>query len=177
MRNLILDNLSNLRDQATFTPELLTAIFWEETQFRNILQIPAGPAVGFGQVQPGTIDDVNRAFKTNFSAAKILQDDSASVLITSFTLSLLFKRLKSKVQALHGYAGSSVRKENAPLPGRWMQCEAMLREIHADDYLTDGVYEHLAFPPNVETLIKSALKAAKFNSNPDDAFPDGTIPA
>jgi hypothetical protein len=33
MRNLILDNITGLRDATVFTPELLTAIFWEETGF------------------------------------------------------------------------------------------------------------------------------------------------
>jgi hypothetical protein len=35
MRNLILDNLARLPDIGVFTPELLTAIFWEETGFQG----------------------------------------------------------------------------------------------------------------------------------------------
>jgi hypothetical protein len=35
MRKLILDNLARLPDIGVFTPELLTAIFWEETGFQG----------------------------------------------------------------------------------------------------------------------------------------------
>jgi hypothetical protein len=83
MRNLILDNISWLREVTVFTPELLTAIFWEETGFQNIPQTGGGPAVGFGQVERATIKGVNRFFSTNFTPVQILADDNASVQITS----------------------------------------------------------------------------------------------
>ncbi|MBL8229074.1 MAG: hypothetical protein JNL98_11375 [Bryobacterales bacterium] len=35
-----------------FTPELMIAIFWEESLFNNIAQVDTGTAVGYGQVEP-----------------------------------------------------------------------------------------------------------------------------
>lgn len=35
-----------------FTPELIVAIFWEESLFNNIAQVDSGTAVGYGQVEP-----------------------------------------------------------------------------------------------------------------------------
>jgi len=105
MRNLILDNISLLRDVAVFTPELLTAIFREETNFQNIKQMGGGPAVGFGQVERDTIKMVNKAFNMNFTPDGILGDGNLSVQIASCTLSLLLRGTRSKMGALNGYAG------------------------------------------------------------------------
>jgi hypothetical protein len=104
MRNLILDNLARLPDIGVFTPELLTAIFWEETGFQNIRQAGGGPAVGFGQVEAATIKAVNRFFKTHFTPGQILANDNDSVLITSMTLSMLFAGTRGKMayQRLRG---------------------------------------------------------------------------
>jgi len=35
-----------------FTPELMAAIFWEESLFSNTAQVGSGTAVGYGQVEP-----------------------------------------------------------------------------------------------------------------------------
>jgi hypothetical protein len=110
MRNLILDNLPRLSDIGVSTPELLTAIFWEETGFQNIKQAGGGPAVGFGQVEGATIKAVNRFFKTQFTPAQILANDNDSVLITSMTLSMLLAGTHSKMASLNGYAGAFARR-------------------------------------------------------------------
>ncbi len=172
MRNLILDNISWLRDVTVFTPELLTAIFWEETGFQNIAQFGGGPAVGFGQVERPTIKAVNKAFSTKFTPEQILADDNASVQITSLTLSLFFKGTGSKMGALNGYAGSASNPANKPIPGRWVDCERQLLAVHASDRIEGSiaVYERLTYVTDAEA-IKKALKSAKPNSNPDLAFP------
>jgi hypothetical protein len=172
MRNLIIDNLPRLRDSGVFTPELLTAIFWEETGFQNVKQAGGGPAVGFGQVERGTIKAVNGFFKVHFTPEQILANDSDSVLITSMTLSMLMNRTHSKMAALNGYAGVFSRAENKPIPGRWIDCERKLQAVHASDRLPNGmVTERLTYVSSA-TAIKAALRTAKPNSNPDLAFPN-----
>jgi hypothetical protein len=160
MRNLILDNMPFLRDVTTFTPELLTAIFWEESGFQNIPQIGGGPAVGFGQVERPTIKMVNADFNTNFTPEKILADDGLSVQIASYTLSLLLKNTHNKRAALDGYAGASANPRNAPIPGRWLECERQLLAVHASDWSANhtAAFERLTY-------------AAKPNSDPNLAFP------
>jgi hypothetical protein len=172
MRNLILDNVAWLREVTVFTPELLTAIFWEETQFTNIPQLGGGPAVGFGQVERPTIKAVNGFFGTNFTPERILADDNASVQITSLTLSMLLRRTGSKMRALDGYAGSASNPANRPIPGRWVDCERQLLAVHASDRMegSTAVFERVTYVTDSEA-IKKALKAVKLNSNPDLAFP------
>jgi len=178
MRNLILDNIDSLPNSTIFTPELLTAIFWEETGFQNIPQFGGGPAVGFGQVERATIKAVNRFFQTNFTPELILADDNASVRITSLTLAQLFAGIGSKTGALRGYAGVFSNPANAPIPGRWLECERRLLIVHAADRVpgSAAVFERLTYVADADA-IKDALRAAKPNSNPDLAFPapDGTV--
>lgn len=108
-----------------FTRELLVGIFWEETMFTNRKQVH-GPAVGFGQVEPPTINAVNKFFKLNFSETLILIYDPASVQIASRVLEMYNKKGLSKMGSLHAYAGSSVRPANKVLPQQWTDCEAIL---------------------------------------------------
>jgi hypothetical protein len=171
MRNLILDNIPLLRDVAVFTPELLTAIFWEETTFENIGQIGAGSAVGFGQVERPSIKMVNDAFNTNFTPEKILADDNLSVQIASYALSLCLRYTRTKAGALNLYAGANANPANAPTPGHWLRCEGLLRAVHASDRIAGSVavYERLTYATN-STAIKAALKVAKPDSNPDLVF-------
>lgn len=42
----------NMIHPTGISPELIVAIFWEETFFNNIFQIGAGTAVGYGQTEP-----------------------------------------------------------------------------------------------------------------------------
>jgi hypothetical protein len=108
----------------------------------------------------------------SFTPAQILADDSASVLITSFTLSMLLTGTGSKMASLHGYAGSAARPENKPIPGQWLNCERQLQAVHASDRVpgSAAVFERLTYVTQAAE-IKRALKAAKPNSNPDLAFP------
>ena len=180
MRNLILDNIDSLPNSTIFTPELLTAIFWEETGFQNIAQFVGGPAVGFGQVERATIKAVNQFFKTNFTPELILADNNASVRITSLTLAQLLVGIGSKTGALRGYAGVFSNPANAPIPGRWLECERRLMVAHAADRVpgSAAIVERLTYATDAGP-IKEALRAAKPNSDPDLAFPitDGAVPA
>ena len=159
MWNLIVTNHQFL----TFSTELLTAIFWEETMFQNIPQL-GGPAVGFGQVEPGTIHQVNQEFGKKFTRQSILGSDDESVEVASLTLKMLFQRLRSIRASLNGYAGVSSRPQNAKLVQQWLRCENQLSS--------------LALPEPLQSLsdsqideIKAALKKASPGSNPDRAFP------
>jgi hypothetical protein len=176
MRNLILDNISLLRDTVVFTPELLTAIFWEESGFQNIAQFGGGPAVGFGQVERNTIQSVNKAFRTNFTPHSVLANDVQSVQVASYTLSLFLKGSRHKLAALNGYAGAAANPANAIIPSRWLDCERKLQAVHASDLVagSTAVYEQLTYVSSA-AAIKTALKAAKPDSNPDLAFPDGGL--
>lgn len=53
-----------------FTPELMIAIFWEESLFNNTAQVGSGTAVGYGQVEPAEFYRFN---------AKNLQSPSAAM--------------------------------------------------------------------------------------------------
>lgn len=174
MRNLILDNMSSLRDTAVFTPELLTSIFWEETEFQNIPQKDGGPAVGFGQVERPTIKAVNGFFKTHFTPEQILADDNVAVQITSYTLAKFFRGLSTKMGALNGYAGTFSNPANKPIPARWVECERRLLAVHAADRAQGGtITQRSTYAADAEA-IKVALKGVKPNSNPDVAFPSAS---
>jgi hypothetical protein len=49
--DMLLLTLKNHRQPSLFTPQIMTAIFWEESLFTNVAQIGGGRGVGFGQVE------------------------------------------------------------------------------------------------------------------------------
>jgi hypothetical protein len=181
MWSLIQDNHTKHTD--VLTPELLVAIFWEETFFANILQIPNGPAVGFGQVQPNdSFPRVLQDFGKTFTVQGILDDDDQSVEVASLTLASLFQRLhRSKEGAIHGYAGTfskdkdpnlsdeekaKFKTDRIHLVNGWLSCERQLRALSLgpDPDLDDD---------DLVAKIQVALKASRLAmpSDFDVAFP------
>jgi hypothetical protein len=183
-----------------FSPELLIAIFWEETGFRNIPQLgknSCGPAVGFGQVQGPTpengktISSISRA--CNFCKTKpwkpqeILCDDGKSIKIAGMALWQLFcasdPKLSieiRKLNALHGYAG-------------WFKKPDWFKKSLAEWKTERGAIiqnwlkceKHLqeickGEKPLTQDCLAAALRKAKdYKSAVDDScvFPNGQLPS
>ncbi len=165
-----------LRD--IFSPELLIAIFWEETGFRNVPQInekSCGPAVGFGQVQ-----DTHNGVSSIFQACKfcgispiwtpqeILCDDAKSVKIAGMLLWQIFcskERNRNRKSALLAYVGNNRQS----IVNGWVECEKRLQEIR------QGVR------PNTLSEFRAALSQAAPSSSyqPQEdtcVFPGGQVP-
>jgi hypothetical protein len=140
---------------AFFPPELQIAIFWEENKFQNTLQLDnagreVGPAIGFGQVQPDAIWQVNHKWQTTFNAdgSDVLQDDLQSVQLSSLLLAKLWEDQVAAVQkgkqandpammraaALWNYAGGSAKapasQKNGNTSRLWVICMQELQKLH-----------------------------------------------
>jgi hypothetical protein len=158
-----------------FPPELQIAIFWEETKFQNIRQVngqgqEVGPAVGFGQVEPNGIRQVNQKFQTTFNVdgSDVRRNELQSVQLSSLMLAKLWEDQVQAVAkgrqlsnigmmrhaALFNYAGAATRPQNALLPDKWLNCMRALQTLK------------LAAPPlqlnaGQVPAIKKALALAK----------------
>lgn len=108
------------------SPELLIGIFWEETMFQNRRQLQ-GPAIGFGQIEPQIIKQVNEWARKNYSPELILLNDFASVRISVDVLNMLSSRLGSARSVLDGYAGTFYRAVNGVKVTQWLECESILK--------------------------------------------------
>jgi len=115
--------------------ELLMAIFWEETKFQNIGQEPAGPAIGFGQVEEATRkrtlhyfnneDDNGRSLgepripgglkESEWTKKTIVEDEHKSVMLPMLLLTHLWEvKSKSLMGLLRIYAGYDEVPKAAP---------------------------------------------------------------
>ena len=115
--------------------ELLMAIFWEETKFQNIGQEPAGPAIGFGQVEEATRkrtlhyfnneDDNGRSMgepripgglkESEWTKKTIVEDEHKSVMLPMLLLTHLWEvKSKSLMGLLRIYAGYDEVPKSAP---------------------------------------------------------------
>jgi hypothetical protein len=131
--------------------ELLIAVFWEESVFENKRGV--GNAIGFGQVQPGTLDAVNDFWQKQdggpmtFVASQVLRDHVQSIQLAGLAMAMLYEKQlkagqpageKSLRVALHNYAGgSSEEKEQAPKNAAtarsWFDCRDALLPLHISD--------------------------------------------
>ena len=151
MWDLIQENHS----PTVFSWELLVGMFWEDYNVHQSEAV-AGPAVGFGQVEPATMKAVNDYYGTNYSVSLILIDDPTSVAITSDVLSMLNDKGLSPSAALNAYAGASVRAANKKKVQQWLACERILKNGGTDD--TDNVRAALmAAEPNHGGAVDSVL--------------------
>jgi hypothetical protein len=121
--------------KALFSPELMAAIFFEESRFSNTTENGAGPAVGFGQVNRPEIPQVNLWFGTTFdtSGSDVLANDGQSVQLAGLTLAMLLEKqpdtlnvFSRRDNALRNYAGFPM---NQDIPPRWLQTERMLKSL------------------------------------------------
>jgi hypothetical protein len=152
------------RYKSVFTPELMAAIFFEETKFANITQQKGGPAVGFGQVERTTIPSVNDWFGTTFdnNGSDVLHNDAQSVQLSGLTLAMLYEKqlqakntLTPRDAALLNYAGYPINQDKPPC---WVQCDEALLKLKLPDQLPE-----LSRAQARE--IKSALKLALLPRN------------
>jgi hypothetical protein len=143
-----------------FTPQLMAAIFFEESRFANITENQGGPAVGFGQVNRPEIPAINQFWGTSFDAngADVLKDDAQSVQLAGLCLAMLFEKQSAKMSddnrravALKNYAGYP---RNQDIPPNWLASEKALKGIPFSGHL------HLPMDPAKETQLKAALNLA-----------------
>ena len=147
MDSLVFSEMWNLIEQSNivdtrgeFSNELLIAIFWEESQFKNIeqLQFESGGrlrAVGFGQVQGESMEVVNALYKAkrhHYNRESVLGNNLWSVDLTVDYLRHLRtgSRFSTKRSILCKYAAgqpefmaSAGTKESVDC---WMVCEKIL---------------------------------------------------
>jgi len=146
--------LKNHRVPSAFTPQILMAIFWEESQFRNVKQISGGPGVGFGQVEKQNLFHLNQPkarekgyFVPGVTSNTTQLDDDRSTQISHCYLLHLFhhedaqKSSDKKEFAYKGYGGvlqakgTSVSKDKrlATIRG-WQACELKLSMLPFDEF-------------------------------------------
>ncbi len=107
-----------------FPDELLIAIFWEETLFKNVVQTKgkAGQSgLGFGQVQEDVLPLINARMSQSFQKGLILLNEATSVKVACYALETFRRGLQSHspVSAYKiGYAGATEAGKNQVLDGR-----------------------------------------------------------
>lgn len=186
------------RPNDPFSPELLMAIFWEESLFTNIRQKGGGTAIGFGQVEPAEMGKIttDRAKELGYYVAGVSSstkglDDALSVTVPSCYLLHLYHAsgaptVEARVDfALKAYAGywyegpSPLTKEQRlAIIGGWRRCESMLSELPFTPASARG---------EASTQMEDAYMAALRHARPFSAealrprlFPPGwsaTVPA
>jgi hypothetical protein len=80
----LVDKNKSMLGAAGIGPEMVIAIFWEETLFNNIFQTTPGTAVGFGQTEPGEFyrfnaDNINSRDKQIANIARTAQSKGYAV--------------------------------------------------------------------------------------------------
>lgn len=108
----------------TFPNELLIAIFWEETLFRNIEQIKGEngkKGLGFGQVQEDSLPLIKVVLGKAYPKSMITTNDAMSVEVACYALETFRRGIKSgRPESAYkvGYAGADEAKKNQVLDGR-----------------------------------------------------------
>jgi len=159
--------------KSVFTPELMTAIFWEETLFENRTQFKGGPAVGFGQVERPEIKKINHRFNTTFNedGSDALTSEPQSVQLAGLALAAMYEAQLELVKkgkqimpaarhaALLNYAGYP---KNQDKPPRWEFCERQLAPLHLGPppIRLDGV---------LVPRVKAALRLSRPSNDADFA--------
>ena len=198
MWDLILKN--HTVNVAVFPPELLVAIFWEETAFRNMRQqtrcrnAPHHPnpnqrcAVGFGQIVPRFAIHPAVSGKSEDEIERlILADNSLSVQVTSTTLSENLRQRGHRIAALNQYASrprtalqqerfrdaTDESREAINKVDEWLRCERMLLTIRSGPGLPRSASSLEFRDAAFVSRIKDALRpmTIKRGISPDLAFP------
>ena len=189
MWDLILKNHTS--NVAIFPPELLIAMFWEESAFRNFRQDwacrdarhnpdPQQPcAFGFGQVVPRwAVHSALQGKTAAQRAAMILADNNLSVQVTSTTLAHAWQQQGHRIAALNQYAsGSGDSRVAIPRVNSWLPCERGLLA------LPGGLPRSGSSPrfrdPTFVNQIKAVLRPLNIGRgfSPDLVFPETAPPA
>lgn len=153
-----------------FTPQVLMAIFWEETLFNNSRQVVSGGGfgrgVGFGQVEKQELPKVSTQeallkgyFVPGMTKTTTTLPDDTSVQVASCMLLHLFHQSKSNTRegkvafAYRGYSGS-----RQAIIDRWVDCEKRLLSLPFSEFKIVNFPEPLA---NLEERIMEALQPAR----------------
>ena len=169
---------ANHRQPSPFPLQLLLAIFWEESLFKNVAQLGGGPGIGFGQVEKGQLFNLTQPraqqfgyFVPGVSTATTQVDDATAVQISSCLLLHLFHHptntSPNKIDfALSGYAGVRAAA-GTPLPpakrlaivAGWKTCALQLAMFP----LMNGKVPVTAdtFIPELEDSLMNCLKKAR----------------
>ncbi len=184
---------ANHRQPSPFPIQLMLAIFWEESLFKNAPQLGGGPGLGFGQVERSQLFHLTALnprsqqfgyFVPGVSTTTTQVDDAKSVEISSCLLLHLFHHQTNKgpdkVQwALEGYAGVRAAA-GTPLSGpqrlvivqRWKDCA-----LHFAMFpLMDGQIQlsSSTFVRDVEDSLMGCLNRSRaFSPNAPDALGGG----
>lgn len=170
MLQLILDNMR--RPNNPFSPQLLMAIFWEESFFNNRKQ-ERGSAIGFGQAEPAELPKLTtqQARDNGYEVPGVSRNtreltDALAVTVPSCMLLHLFHSSRAattedKVRAaLHGYGGvdfrgpsALTREDRLRIIGNWRKCEEKLKA------LPFSVYAIANYSGNVADLAERYMDA------------------
>jgi hypothetical protein len=173
MLQLILKNQRRPNDP--FSPQLLMAIFWEETFFTNRKQVGGGTGIGFGQTEPAELPKLTtqRARDKGYelpgvSAATRELDEARAVAAPSCLLLHLFHAApptattpEARVRfALEGYGGvhfkgksSLTREDRLRIIANWRKCEEKLKA------LPFSIYTVVNFAGNLTELSERYMDA------------------
>lgn len=107
-----------------FSPELVACLMWEESGYR-LVENDQSHALGFGQIMPSTLAEINKRFKTAFTRNDMLTSPDKSVQATVLALELAYSWKKNKVAALVAYAGGH---QNYRTIAKWISAEPLMIE-------------------------------------------------
>jgi len=107
-----------------FSPELVACLMWEESGYR-LVENNQSHALGFGQIMPSTLGEINKRYKTAFTRADMLTSPDKSVQATVLALELMYSWKKTKVAALVAYAGGF---QNYRTIAKWITAEPKMIE-------------------------------------------------
>jgi hypothetical protein len=113
-----------------FTPELIACLMWEESGFR-LVENPISHSLGFGQVLPSTVREINKRYKKSFTRQLLLTSPDASVEATILALEIAWDWKKEKVGALFAYAGGI---KNFEAVRKWLTAEPHLLRARISHY-------------------------------------------
>jgi hypothetical protein len=152
MWNLIQENHLS-KSRVIFSDELLLAIIWEETGFRNI---KGKVAAGFGQLTKTALLDLHRFNLTSklHTQEELISDPGLSIKVTSLLLYRWYRIRKEKKRALDGYANSDVNKKAVP---RWLAAEEALKALNLKSNNFD--FNHHSTSPLIAAALNLASQA------------------
>src|SRR6266498_871354 len=175
MLELILRNQRRPNDP--FSPQLLMAIFWEESLFTNKKQ-QKGSAIGFGQAEPGEFPKLttqqardNGYEVPGISAATRSLSDELAVTVPSCMLLHMFHSSRAPTtegkirSALHGYGGvdyqgpsALTRDDRLRIIANWRKCEEKLKALPFSVY---AIVNYAGRIEDLEELYMDALRLAR----------------
>lgn len=181
---MLLLTLKNHRQPSAFTPQIMMAIFCEETFFTNRRQEGGGPGVGFGQVEHQELPKLTtpEARQLGYAVPGVgsqtvqLDDDRAVQVASCFLLHLFHASKSPSVQgkkefAYKGYGGVFAAKgtpltaeERLRIIAGWKACEADLLALPFSEF------QIVNFPEPIRKLEDKLIVALNKARRPGGKF-------